>query len=127
MKKCPEKLDRMRIAANKKDLTVTLTNRYHEEERKNLIQPGCLSSELREAMGLKSNQLPQYIYHMRIIGYPPGWMKEAVLETSGLSLYDSDGKISSEEETSSVNGIQYDASKFVNYPGFNSPVPDNYT
>ncbi|XP_035228232.1 zinc finger CCHC domain-containing protein 8-like [Stegodyphus dumicola] len=78
-------------------------------------------------MGLKNNQLPRYIYHMRIIGYPPGWMKEAVLETSGLSLYDSDGKTSFEEETSLVSGIQYDASKFVNYPGFNSPVPDNYT
>lgn len=50
------------------------------------------SDNLREALGLKNNQLPLFIYNMRVIGYPPGWMNEAVFEKSGLSLFDSDGK-----------------------------------
>lgn len=50
------------------------------------------SMELRNALGLKKDQLPRFIYHMRVIGYPPGWMSEAMFEKSGLSLYDIHGK-----------------------------------
>lgn len=29
---------------------------------------------------------------MRQLGYPPGWLKEAEMEHSGLALYDGKGK-----------------------------------
>jgi len=32
--------------------------------------PGKISDELRQALGLKSNQLPPFVYIMRDLGYP---------------------------------------------------------
>ncbi len=66
------------------------TSRYHEdsyqsslndqviiEERFRRFQPGIISYELRQALGIRDNQLPMYIYNMRRCGYPPGWLREA--------------------------------------------------
>lgn len=39
-------------------------------------------------MGLDANTLPPLIYRMRQLGYPPGWLKEAETENSGLAMYD---------------------------------------
>lgn len=52
----------------------------------------CFSDELREAMGLLPNQLPPYIYRMRLFGYPPGWLIEANRKASSLAMYDKDGR-----------------------------------
>ena len=57
------------------------------------------SSELTKALGLRQCELPTYIYRMRMLGYPPGHLEAAKIQTSGLSLFDRDGK-----------GIQYFAS-----------------
>ncbi|GFV39775.1 zinc finger CCHC domain-containing protein 8 [Trichonephila clavipes] len=84
LKDCPEKIDRLKVAANRKDLLVENS-----------------SNETRQALGLKDNQLPPYLYRMRVIGYPPGWLDYALLETSGLSLYDEEGKAVSSNESSS--------------------------
>ncbi|GBM45992.1 Zinc finger CCHC domain-containing protein 8 [Araneus ventricosus] len=127
MKDCPEKINRSKIAANRKDILMENSVRYHEEEKKNSIRPGTISSDVRKALGLKDNQLPSYIYKMRVIGYPPGWMDDAKLETSGLSLYDEEGKTISDGESSNSSEIEkkYDSKKFIEYPGFNCPVPPN--
>lgn len=50
------------------------------------------SKELQDALGIVANTLPPFIYRMRELGYPPGWLKEAELETSGLTLYDGKSK-----------------------------------
>ena len=50
------------------------------------------SEELQEALGLRKNQLPPFIYQMRICGYPPGWLDDAKAETSGLAMYHKGGK-----------------------------------
>lgn len=49
------------------------------------------SQELLDALGLPSSKLPPFIYRMRELGYPPGWLKEAAEENSGLALYDGNG------------------------------------
>lgn len=46
------------------------------------------SEELLSALGVDGNKLPPLIYRMRQLGYPPGWLKEAEVENSGLKLYD---------------------------------------
>lgn len=46
------------------------------------------SDELRKALGLKSQDLPDYIYRMRLLGYPPGYLLEAEVTSSGLAVYD---------------------------------------
>ncbi|XP_054711992.1 zinc finger CCHC domain-containing protein 8-like [Uloborus diversus] len=123
MKQCPEEIDRLRIAANKKDILLGNTMRYHVEEQKNSMKPGILSPELRKALGVRNDQLPPFIYHMRVLGYPPGWMDEAVLETSGISLYDVDGKDIKDGAAVLSKETIYDGTKFINYPGFNTATP----
>lgn len=50
-----------------------------------------ISEELLSALGVDSNSLPPVVYRMRLLGYPPGWLKEAEMENSGLMLYDGNG------------------------------------
>ncbi|EHB01460.1 Zinc finger CCHC domain-containing protein 8 [Heterocephalus glaber] len=68
--------------------------RYHAEEveeRFGRFKPGVISEELQDALGVTDKSLPPFIYRMRQLGYPPGWLKEAELENSGLALYDGKG------------------------------------
>lgn len=52
------------------------------------------SQELLDALGVSANKVPPFIYRMRELGYPPGWLKEAEEENSGLQLYDGNGIVS---------------------------------
>jgi len=49
------------------------------------------SDGLRAALGLKPNELPPYIYQMRVVGYPPGHLQNARQETSGLAMFGKQG------------------------------------
>ena len=50
------------------------------------------SDNLREALGISANQIPVYVYRMRMLGYPPGWLEHAKKQVSGLVLFDKHGK-----------------------------------
>ncbi|KAK2102824.1 hypothetical protein P7K49_020491 [Saguinus oedipus] len=107
--------------------------RYHAEEveeRFGRFKPGVISEELQDALGVTDKSLPPFIYRMRQLGYPPGWLKEAELENSGLALYDgkvcpADGTDGETEvgEIQQNKSVTYDLSKLVNYPGFNISTP----
>lgn len=66
---------------------------------------------------------------MRLLGYPPGWLEEARLQHSGLSLFNSDGVAEAdpnEEEGEIITDVdkdQYDIKKIYDFPGFNVPCP----
>lgn len=66
---------------------------------------------------------------MRLLGYPPGWLEEARLQHSGLSLFNSDGVAEADpndelgEITTDINRDQYDLKKIHDFPGFNIPPP----
>lgn len=66
---------------------------------------------------------------MRLLGYPPGWLEEARLQHSGISLFNSDGIAESdinEEEgeiITDINRDQYDTKKIYDFPGFNVTPP----
>ncbi|RMC05784.1 hypothetical protein DUI87_17327 [Hirundo rustica rustica] len=108
--------------------------RYHAEEveeRFGKFKPGVISGVLQDALGVTDKSLPPFIYRMRQLGYPPGWLKEAEMEHSGLALYDGKGEAEAEDEGSpKPKRITYDVSKLVNYPGFNistpSGIPDEW-
>ncbi|KAK3514463.1 hypothetical protein QTP70_018710 [Hemibagrus guttatus] len=106
---------------------ITSNQRYHAEEveeRFAKYKPGVVSKELLDALGIVANTLPPFIYRMRELGYPPGWLKEAEMENSGLMLYD--GKTSGEEDSNGPNqNVCYDVSKLVDFPGFNVSAPPN--
>ncbi|KAI1901174.1 hypothetical protein AGOR_G00057470 [Albula goreensis] len=134
LRDCPKPKDMARINEKRKEFTGgsnQSNQRYHEEEveeRFGKYKPGIVSEELLEALGVAENALPPFIYRMRQLGYPPGWLKEAELENSGLMLYD--GRVSSEgeiteDENFQSHTISYDVSKLVNFPGFNVSAPAN--
>jgi len=49
------------------------------------------SDGLRAALGVKPNQLPPYVYQMRVFGYPPGHLENARQEMSGLAMFGKHG------------------------------------
>lgn len=66
---------------------------------------------------------------MRSLGYPPGWLEEARLEHSGISLYNSEGQIETDpsdelnELPDPENKDKYDVKKLHDFPGYNIPPP----
>ena len=76
------------------------SSRYHEDEPQKFghLTPGLPSDKLREALGLRKDEAPKYIYLMRELGYPPGWLKHAEIQSSGISLYHEGRKMTGGEE-----------------------------
>lgn len=95
-------------------------SRYHtdDEQKYAHLKPGEISGELKKALGLCPNELPPYIYRMRRCGYPPGWIEDAQVTHSNISLYDIDGKESSVKN----NKSSIDPNRVIEYPGFNMPL-----
>ncbi|XP_073806479.1 zinc finger CCHC domain-containing protein 8 isoform X1 [Danio rerio] len=127
LRDCPKPKDMARINEKRKEFSQNnqSNQRYHAEEveeRFAKYKPGIMSQDLLDALGMTTNTLPPFIYRMRELGYPPGWLKEAELENSGLMLYDgsNDG-----DENNHSQKISYDVSKLVDFPGFNVNAPPN--
>lgn len=108
-------------------------NRYYDTSSKDIeVKPGRISKKLREALNLGENDVPVWIYRMRALGYPPGWLKKATVDTK--DIFDTDDT-ETDRVTSSTSAdrkrktpsedIQYDQSKLIEYPGFNTPLPPN--
>uniref|UniRef100_G3NZN6 Zinc finger CCHC domain-containing protein 8 n=1 Tax=Gasterosteus aculeatus TaxID=69293 RepID=G3NZN6_GASAC len=132
LRDCPKPKDMAVINERRKEFnhssnqTMQSNQRYHAdevEERFAKYKPGIMSEELLRAMGLDANTLPPLIYRMRQLGYPPGWLKEAETENSGLAMYDGKNSIEGNfTENSNSQNSSYDVSKLVEFPGFNVPA-----
>ncbi|KAK4469891.1 hypothetical protein MN116_007396 [Schistosoma mekongi] len=88
--------------------------RYHEFDFDNKFRPGRISRELRRALNLSSHDIPIHIYRMRTLGYPPGWLKKAVVG-GNLMMFDSVNV----DTLSSNCKVSYNKSALIGYPGFN--------
>lgn len=128
---CPEPQNYARINANRRDFRnkfvspVGLKSRYHGDEslekRFGGFKPGVISENLKEALGLSKEDLPLYIYRMRHLGYPPGYLPKAAKPS--LLLYDGEGNIDDyivEEEDD--DGAKL-CNSLIEYPGFTVPPP----
>uniref|UniRef100_A0A8C5DYS1 Zinc finger CCHC domain-containing protein 8 n=1 Tax=Gouania willdenowi TaxID=441366 RepID=A0A8C5DYS1_GOUWI len=129
LRDCPKPKDMAAINERRKEFNqssnLTSNQRYHAdfvEERFAKFKPGVISEELLRALGIDNHTLPPLIYRMRQLGYPPGWLKEAEMENSGLSLYDGKSPTNGSSTNESQN-ISYDISKLVDFPGFNVAAP----
>ncbi|XP_061788992.1 zinc finger CCHC domain-containing protein 8 [Nerophis lumbriciformis] len=128
MRDCPKPKDFAAINQRRKEFLsnnpfLQNNQRYHAnevEERFSKYKPGILSEELLSALGIDTNTIPPLVYRMRTMGYPPGWLKEAELENSGLTLYDENVP---KDSTVTNSIVTYDVTKLVDFPGFNVPVP----
>ncbi|KAJ8918642.1 hypothetical protein NQ315_013148 [Exocentrus adspersus] len=122
IKDCPLPKDYTKInAARQKFKAQRQTSRYHleEDQKYSHLAPGKISDKLREALGLRKHQLPPFIYSMRILGYPPGWLEEAKFFHSNLAMFDTEGK---DVQGSAKKTPGLDPARVVDYPGFNAPL-----
>lgn len=92
LRDCKQPRNMKNIQRAKQMFGKTRADRYHVDAEQKYAQftAGQISDNLRQALGLRRKELPLYIYKMRLYGYPPGWLEEAKVETSGLSLFISD-------------------------------------
>lgn len=66
---------------------------------------------------------------MRVLGYPPGWLKTA--EVTTLSVFDGSDSLtpgcpllaSGQFEDGEIASVQYNPDSLIKYPGFNVPIP----
>jgi len=133
---CPHPKDQARIAKNRREflnnnMSIN-SSRYHEDEPQKFshLKPGLPSSKLRDALGLRDDEVPRYVYEMRELGYPPGWLRFAQIHQSGINLYHAGGKKLDFDEEGEVmdvdDKVEYDISKLMDWPGFNSELPRKY-
>lgn len=116
------------LSGNKATLDVSVDPRFKD------CKPGSIGEELRSALGLGGNKMPPWIYRMRMLGYPPGWLEEAKLTYSGLTMFEGDGeRLRSDglriesgevEEQNFEEEKEFQLQKLVAYPGFNVPPPE---
>lgn len=95
--------------------------RYHleEDQRFSHLVPGKISDGLRKALGLHRHEIPAYIYGMRQLGYPPGWLEEAKIQHSNLKMF---GINAQKSTNKSLKKAGLDEKKIIDYPGFNVPL-----
>lgn len=135
LRDCKEPRNQNNINKNKKEFVSKQSNknlRYHQDidQKFGHIVPGSISRSLRKALGLKDNELPRHIYGMRVLGYPPGWLEEARLQHSGITLFNSDG-VAEDDPDAEMGEIffqgdrdKFDTDKIIEFPGFNMPPPE---
>ncbi|XP_047512558.1 zinc finger CCHC domain-containing protein 8 homolog [Pieris napi] len=133
LKDCKKPRNHSRIAEKRRNLGVKL-GRYHveDEQKYGHLIPGRISGQLRHALGIKRYELPLYIYRMRLLGYPCGWMEEAKILPSGINMFDSTGTriLDPGEEDGEIfepgTKDRYDIKKIHDFPGFNVPTSSTY-
>lgn len=131
---CPVPQDLAKINANRREFRnkfsspLNLKSRYHFDDtlmkRFGGFKPGVISDKLKEALGIGEQDVPFYIYKMRFLGYPPGYLPKE--PKPSLLIYDGDGSINDyiiSEEEDDENGDKI-RSSFIEYPGFNVPLPE---
>ncbi|XP_067338709.1 zinc finger CCHC domain-containing protein 8-like [Channa argus] len=131
---CPKTKETSAITKRRKEFsqnnnqTLHSNRRYHADEVKEQFaryKPGGMSEHLLTALEIDGNTLPPLIYQMRELGHPPGCLKKAEIENSGLTLYD--GNASNDGNTtedSNLQTISFDVAEMVDCPGFNVLAPD---
>ncbi|XP_034103622.1 zinc finger CCHC domain-containing protein 8 homolog [Drosophila albomicans] len=122
LRECTRPRNQSRIQrARKKN---TRTERYHvdTEQRFAHIRPGRISTKTRHAMGYSRGELPFMFYRMRVLGYPPAWLEEAKVQSSGITLFNADGTEvqGPEEEEGEADSFKYDVNKIIDFPGYNA-------
>lgn len=154
VRECPVKIDEERISMHRNSFNTQslqaheqaqlFSNRYTSDADSKACRgffPGKISDELRRALGIKPNQIPPFVYVMRLYGYPIGWFLEAkVRQTSKLAVHDGIDKSidagkekmeegivgSDEEENKKDESFVYDEDKIFTFEGFNQAPSSNY-
>lgn len=134
LRECPLPRNNAKIAENRRQKGAAKVGRYHieDDQKYGHLIPGRISGQLRHALCLKRHELPLYIYRMRLLGYPPGWLEDARISHSGITMFDSGGNavLDPEEEDGELceqgSKDKFDIKKILDFPGFNVPASSRY-
>lgn len=86
------------------------------------FKPGVIGDQLLEAIGLHPKEIPIWVYRMRVLGYPPGWLKVADMSKTVVSMHDGSEEVGT--LATQPCEAEYNVESLVVYPGFNSPLPE---
>jgi hypothetical protein len=129
MSECPVKVDRERCEIHRNffntqsmyanEQSQLYANRYTSDIDSNTYRgftPGKISDQLREALGITANQLPPYIYMMRRLGYPTGWLIEAQVKNAKLSVLDDPSKNADSADKENESIVKEEEQKSIFFP-----------
>ncbi|BFG05618.1 zinc finger CCHC domain-containing protein 8 homolog [Drosophila madeirensis] len=122
LRECLQPRNNVRIQRARKKISHRM-ERYHVdfEQKFGHLRPGKISTKTRHAMGYNRNELPFMFYRLRVMGYPPAWLEDAKMQSSGIAIFNADGTevTQSDDEEGVSNAFKYDLNKIVEFPGFN--------
>jgi len=124
---CPEPKDQQKINQNRAEFSASkannspaMVNDDELDDRFKHFKAGEISVGLEEALGISlETQLPPYIYKMRVLGYPPAYLKPV---EEGLKMFGPDGETLSEPgaEEGEISGVKLP--DVISYPGYNASM-----
>ncbi|KAK9277728.1 hypothetical protein L1049_007275 [Liquidambar formosana] len=91
------------------------------------LKPGVLSAETRQLLGLGELDPPPWLFRMRELGYPPGYLDlEDEDQPSGITIY-ADEETNGEQDGEILNShVRKPWKKMsVDFPGMNALIPEN--
>ena len=125
---CPHPRDHRRISQNRNSFNSRRESgnsvRLHENQnsgngKEGMMLPGKISQELRQALGIGDQDLPEWIYRMRAIGpaagYPPAYRKKA----AEMNVFKMHLGESTALKRKHGDALTVDPDKIIKYPGFN--------
>ncbi|XP_030550576.1 zinc finger CCHC domain-containing protein 8 isoform X2 [Rhodamnia argentea] len=91
------------------------------------LQPGTLDAETRQLLGLGELDPPPWLYRMRELGYPPGYLDiDDEDDMSGITIF-ADTEVKEESEDGEIMEAEREQKRrmTVKFPGINAPIPKN--
>ncbi|EFO84834.1 hypothetical protein CRE_03943 [Caenorhabditis remanei] len=129
---CPEPKDFQAIRKNKQEF---LNDKQQSagnggriskitSEKEEKFKPGRLSQKLRDALNLGPDDIPEWVYRMRRMGfhrgYPPGYLRKSLKkEFETLKIFSEDSKKSDEIDDEKLPAPSVQTEKVHFYMGFN--------
>ncbi|XP_050227598.1 uncharacterized protein LOC126677154 isoform X2 [Mercurialis annua] len=92
------------------------------------LKPGSLDAETRKLLGLRELDPPPWLYRMRELGYPPGYLDpDGEDQPSGITIFaDEDVKEEHEDgEITQTDNPEPPRKMTVEFPGMNALIPEN--
>ncbi|EGT33773.1 hypothetical protein CAEBREN_18170 [Caenorhabditis brenneri] len=128
LRDCPRPKDFRRISKKKSESVDESRKKQRSygslglsKQKQHDFEPGKLSDNLRKALGLQTNEIPEHVYRMRrlgfVKGYPPGWLRKAIKSTEIIKVFSADSTNKCEDNL--MRPPELDMSKIIAYPGFN--------
>ncbi|CAJ0573298.1 unnamed protein product, partial [Mesorhabditis spiculigera] len=142
MNACPERRNQRKINEARRQFQDSRRSqeslgRYHADEKEgesggpSKFRVGRIGNELRRALGIGENDLPEYIYRMRrmgfIRGYPPAYLKQALTRQSSgddtLHFHTDEPSLTVFNKKIVPRPNSIDDKKLFYYAGFNMHFP----